>query len=111
MSRSPGERLTEAVPREICQRESIRAVLGGSIVTVGSHYVVALNATNCATGESIAREQREAGSKETVLTELGQAGAILRARLGESLASIQKFDAPIERATTSSLDALRAFTE
>ena len=111
MSRSPDERVTDALAREICQRESMKAVLGGSIVTVGSHYVVALNATNCATGESIAREQREAGSKETVLTELGRAASSLRARLGESLASIQKFDAPIERATTSSLDALRAFTE
>jgi tetratricopeptide (TPR) repeat protein/predicted Ser/Thr protein kinase len=111
MSRSPDERVTDALAREICQRESIKAVLGGSIVTVGSHYVMALNATNCASGESIAREQREAGSKETVLAELGHAASSLRARLGESLASIQKFDAPIERATTSSLDALRAFTD
>jgi serine/threonine protein kinase/tetratricopeptide (TPR) repeat protein len=111
MSRSPDERVTDTLAREICQRESIKAVLGGSIVMVGSHYVVALNATNCATGESIAREQREAGSKETVLTELGQAATSLRARLGESLASIEKFDAPIERATTPSLEALRAFTE
>jgi len=111
MSRSPDERVTDAVAREICQRESIRAVLGGSIVMVGSHYVVSLNATNCATGESLAREQREAGSKETVLAELGRAASSLRARLGESLASIQKFDAPVERATTSSLEALRAFTE
>ena len=73
--------------------------------------MVALNAANCATGESIAREQREAESKETVLTELGQAATSLRARLGESLPSIEKFDAPIERATTPSLEALRAFTE
>ncbi len=111
MSRSADERVTDTLAREICQRESIKAVLSGSIVMVGSQYVVALNATNCASGESIAREQREAGSKETVLAELGQAASSLRARLGESLASIQKFDAPIERATTSSLEALRAFTE
>ncbi|HVH26152.1 MAG TPA: protein kinase [Vicinamibacterales bacterium] len=111
MSRSPDERVTDTLAREICQRESIKAVLGGSIVMVGSQYVVALNAANCATGESIAREQREAGSKETVLTELGQAATSLRARLGESLPSIEKFDAPIERATTPSLEALRAFTE
>lgn len=111
MSRSPDERVTDTLAREICQRESIKAVLGGSIAMVGSHYVVALNAANCVTGESIAREQREAGSKETVLTELGRAATSLRARLGESLASIEKFDAPIERATTPSLEALRAFTE
>jgi tetratricopeptide (TPR) repeat protein len=111
MSRSPDERVTDTLAREICQRESIKAVLGGSIVMVGSQYVVSLNAANCATGESIAREQRQAASKETVLAELGQAASSLRAKLGESLASIQKFDAPIERATTSSLEALRAFTE
>ena len=111
MSRSPDERVTDTLAREICQRENIKAVLGGSIVMVGSQYVVALNAANCATGESIAREQREAGSKETVLTELGRAATSLRARLGESLPSIEKFDAPIERATTPSLEALRAFTE
>ena len=111
MDRSPDERVTDALGREICQREGIKAVLGGSIITVGSHYVVALNAANCTTGESIAREQREAASKEQVLTELGKAASSLRAKLGESLASIQKFDTPIEKATTSSLEALRAFTE
>jgi Flp pilus assembly protein TadD len=72
---------------------------------------VALDAANCATGEFIAREQREADSKERVLTELGQAASSFRARLGESLASIQKFDAPIEKATTNSLGALRSYTE
>jgi eukaryotic-like serine/threonine-protein kinase len=111
MSRSPDERVTDTLAREICQREAISIVLGGSIVTIGSHYVVALNAASCASGEVIAREQREAESKELVLTELGQAASSLRAKLGESVASLQKFDTPVERATTSSLEALRAFTQ
>jgi len=111
MARSPDERVTDAIGREICKRERIKAVLGGSIAMLGSHYVVALNAANCTTGESLASEQREAASKEQVLTELGKAATSLRGRLGESLASIQKFDTPIEKATTSSLEALRAYSE
>src|SRR5262249_53158486 len=70
-----------------------------------------LDAINCGTGDSLARDQREAASKERVLTELGQAASNIRARLGESLASLQKFDVPIEKATTNSLEALRPFTE
>jgi tetratricopeptide (TPR) repeat protein len=111
MARSPNERVTDAIAREICQREGIKAVLGGSIAALGSHYVVTLNAVNCVTGESLAREQLETDSKEHVLTELGKAAVSMRGRLGESLASIQKFDTSIERATTSSLEALRLFTE
>jgi tetratricopeptide (TPR) repeat protein len=111
MARDPDERLTDAIAREICQREGFKAVLGGSIAALGSHYIVTLNALNCATGESLAREQREADSKEHVLTDLGQASSSMRARLGESLASIQKFDKPIEQVTTSSLEALRAYTK
>jgi len=111
MGRSPDERITGAVAKEICQRERIKAVLGGSIAGLGSHYVVGLDAVNCVTGESLAREQREADSKEHVLRELGQAASALRTRLGESLASMQKFDKPIEEATTTSLEALRAFSE
>ena len=111
MARSPDERVTDTVGREICQRERIKALLSGSIAMLGTHYVVSLNAANCTTGESLASEQREAASKEQVLTELGKAATSLRGRLGESLASIQKFDTPIEKATTSSLEALRAYTE
>ena len=88
--------------------KALKAVLNGSIAALGSHYVVALDAVNCATGESLAREQREAESKELVLQELGKAASSLRKRLGESLVSLQKFDAPIEKATTTSLEALRA---
>jgi serine/threonine protein kinase/tetratricopeptide (TPR) repeat protein len=111
MELPPNQRITRSVAREICQRAAIKAVLEGSIAPLGSHYVIALDALNCSTGEPIAREQREATSKEQVLRELGKAASSLRARLGESLASIQKFDAPIEKATTNSLEALRPFTE
>jgi tetratricopeptide (TPR) repeat protein len=112
MARPPDEKVTDAVAREICQREGLKAVLGGSIVGLGSNYVLTLNAVNCATGESLAREQREAGSKEQVLATLGAAASSLRVKLGESLPSIQKTDVPTEdKVTTSSLEALRAYTE
>jgi serine/threonine protein kinase/tetratricopeptide (TPR) repeat protein len=104
-------RITETVARNICQREGLRAVLVGSIAALGSHFVITLDALNCVNGESLAREQREASTKELVLQELGKAASSLRKRLGESLASLEKFDAPIERATTTSLEALQPFTE
>jgi eukaryotic-like serine/threonine-protein kinase len=110
MGRAPDDRVTNAVAREICEREGIKAMLGGSITGLGSQYVIALDAANCRTGESLAREQKAANSKEDVLKVLGQAASNLRAKLGESLSSIQKFDAPIERATTNSLEALRAYS-
>jgi serine/threonine protein kinase/Flp pilus assembly protein TadD len=110
MGRSPDERVTKEVAREICQRQGIKALLTGSIASLGSHYVITLEALNSQTGEAIAREQVEAESKEQVLKTLGGAATKLREKLGESLASIQKFDAPVEQATTSSLEALKAFT-
>ncbi len=110
MGRSPDERVAPAVAREVCQREGIKAVLTGSITSMGSHYVINLEAGNCATGESLAREQVEATSKEQVLSALGKATTALRSKLGESLASVQKFDKPLEQATTGSLEALKAFT-
>ena len=111
MGRSPEERLTGAVAREVCQRGGIKAMLVGNIDPLGSHYVINLNAVNCQNGDSIASEQVEATQKEEVLNALGKAAAGLRRRLGESLSSIQKFDAPIEHATTPSLEALKAFTQ
>src|SRR5262245_25011348 len=111
MNRPPDERITGAVAREICQRQGLKAMLGGSIASLGSHYLITLKAENCATSQSIAGDQREAGSKEQVLAEVGRATTSLRGKLGESLASIQKFDAPLEAVTTSSLDALRNYTE
>jgi eukaryotic-like serine/threonine-protein kinase len=110
MGRSSDERLTKEVAREICLREGIKAMLTGSISSLGSHYVIDLNATNVQTGDSIAREQAEAESKEAVLKGLDNAASNLRGKLGESVASIQKFATPLEQATTSSLEALQAFT-
>lgn len=110
MGRSPDERLTVPIAREICQRRGAKALLAGSVARLGSHYVIALEAMNCATGESLAREQVDAGGREQVLQAVGQATASLRGKLGESLSSIQKFDAPIEEVTTASLEALKAFS-
>jgi tetratricopeptide (TPR) repeat protein/predicted Ser/Thr protein kinase len=110
MGRSPDERVTGTVARELCEREGIKAMLNGSISVLGSHYVVSLDAVNCRTGDSLARQQAEAASKEEVLKAVGGATGNLRQRLGESLASVQKYDAPIERATTSSLEALKAYS-
>jgi len=110
MGQPEDARVTAAVGREICEREGIKAMLTGSIAALGSHYVITLDAVNARTGSGIAREQVEAQSKEKVLTALGQASTRLRAKLGESMGSIQAYDAPIERATTSSLEALKSFT-
>ncbi len=109
MGRPPDERVTGSVAREVCEREHIKAMLSGSIATLGSQYVVALDATNCSTGDSLAREQVTASSKEAVLSAVGKAASSLRGKLGESLASVQKFDTPVTEATTSSLEALKAF--
>jgi serine/threonine protein kinase/tetratricopeptide (TPR) repeat protein len=109
MGRSPDERVTKPIAREICEREGVKAMLAGSISGLGSHYVIAVDALNCRTGETLAREQVEAENKEKVLQVVGKATSRLRRKLGESLSSIQKLDAPIE-ATTSSLEALKAFS-
>ena len=110
MGRSPDERLTPDLARDVCQREGIKAVLNGAISTIGTQYVVDVNAVNCQTGDSLAREQVQADKKEQVLGAVGKAASSLRGKLGESLASVQKFDAPVEEATTSSLEALKAFS-
>ena len=110
MGRSPDTQLTSALAREICLREDAKVMLAGSIASLGSHYVINLSAVNCQTGEFAAQEQVEADSKEHVLQALGQSASSLRAKLGESLSSIQKFDTPVEQATTSSLEALKLFS-
>jgi len=110
MGRSPDERVSTEVAREICLREGAKAMLAGSIASLGSHYVIDLKAVNAQTGDSLAREQSEAESKEQVLKSLDRAATSLRRKLGESLGSVQKFAMPLERATTSSLEALQAFT-
>ncbi len=110
MGRPADDRITSDVAREIAQRNAVKAILAGSITSLGSHYVISLDVTNAATGESIAQEQMEAASKEQVLDALGKAVRGLRGKLGESLASLQKFDKPLSEATTSSLEALKALT-
>lgn len=111
MGRAPNERVTKDIAKEIAERQGIKAMILGSIANLGSHYVITLEAINAHEGDTIAREQGEAESKEQVLKTLGNAASQLREKLGESLTSIKKFDAPIEQATTSSLDALKAFTQ
>ncbi|HYK20868.1 MAG TPA: protein kinase [Pyrinomonadaceae bacterium] len=109
MGRSPDDRITRDIGREICERQGIKAMLTGSIASLGSHYVITLEAMNPRSGDPIAREQIEAENKEKVLSALGTAASNLRQKLGESLSSIQKYDVRIEQATTSSLEALKAF--
>ena len=110
MNRSPDERVTREVAREIARRQGIKALLAGSISRLGSHYVISLEAVNAETGDSITREQAEADSREQVLRKVGEAASKLRKNLGESLSSIEKYDTPIEQATTASLDALKSFS-
>lgn len=110
MGRPPDERITNEVAREICQREGVKAMLTGSIASLGSHYVINLTASNAQTGDSLATEQTEVASKEGVLKALDGSASDLRRKLGESLASVQQFATPLEQATTSSLDALKEFT-
>src|SRR6202142_1520627 len=109
MGRPADERVTGSVAREICEREHIKAMLSGSVASLGSQYVIAIDATNCATGDSLAREQVTAASKEAVLSAVGKAASSLRGKLGESLASVQKYDTSVTEATTSSLEALKAY--
>ncbi|HKM84638.1 MAG TPA: protein kinase [Terriglobales bacterium] len=110
MGRSPGDRITTDVGREICQRDGIKAMLNGSIDSVGGQYVVTLEATNASSGDSLGREQVQADRKEDVLNALHGAATKLRGQLGESLAMVQKYDMSLSQATTSSLDALKALT-
>jgi eukaryotic-like serine/threonine-protein kinase len=110
MGRSGDERVTRDVAREICQREGVKAMMLGSISSLGTHYVVTLEAVNAQNGDSLAREQVEAESKEQVLKSLDRAASSVRGKLGESIGSVQKFDTPLEAATTSSLDALKEFS-
>jgi serine/threonine protein kinase/tetratricopeptide (TPR) repeat protein len=110
MGRSADERVTNDVGREICQRQGIKALLTGSIAGLGNHYVITLSALNGTTGDALAREQVEVDSKEQMLKSLDKAASSLRQKMGESLASVQQFATPLEQATTSSLEALQAYT-
>ncbi len=109
MGRPTNERITVDVGRELCLRTGSKALLGGAISSLGSHYLLAVNAVACNSGDTLAKEQVDAASKEDVLKALSRAASSLRAKLGESLPSVQKFDVPIE-ATTSSLEALKNYS-
>ena len=109
MRRPPGAPITQEIALEICRREGIKAAVVGSIVPLGSHYAITLEALDSRQSNTLARIQVEAESKERVLHALSRAAADLRGQLGESLRSIQKFDALLER-TTSSIEALRAYS-
>jgi len=110
MGRSPDDRITSEVGREICQRDGIKAMLTGSIANLGNQYVITLEAINAANGESLGQEQAQASSKENVLESIDREVSSLRRKLGESLVSVQKYDKPLSEATTSSLEALKAFS-
>jgi serine/threonine protein kinase/Flp pilus assembly protein TadD len=109
MGRQPGDRVTRDVAAELCVRTGSKAILLGSISNLGGQYVVGIDAIGCSSGDTLAKEQEEAATKQDVLKALSTAAASLRGKLGESLASIQKFDVPVE-ATTTSLEALKAFS-
>jgi tetratricopeptide (TPR) repeat protein len=107
----PGDaRLTPQIARDVCQREGSKVYLSGSIASLGSQFVLGVNAMNCQTGDTLAEEQVRATGKEQVLAAMDKAAAKLRQKLGESLSTVQKFDIPIEQATTPSLEALQAYS-
>ena len=110
MGQAADTRLTPEIARDLCQRAGSKAYLSGSIASLGSQYVLGLKAVNCLTGDTLAEEQERATGKEQVLSTMDKAAPKIRAKLGESLSSIQKFDMPIEQVTTSSLEALKAYS-
>jgi eukaryotic-like serine/threonine-protein kinase len=110
MTRPADTKLTPEVTRELCQRAGSRAYIVGSIARLGSEYVLGLKALNCQSGDTLSQVQLTATSKEKVLNTLGDAASKLRGELGESLATVQKFDVPLEQATTSSFEALKAYS-
>jgi serine/threonine protein kinase len=111
MDRPPDAQMNNDTTRELCQRSNGRAMLMGSIDSVGSHYLIGLRAIDCQTGDTLASAKAEAINRDDVLKRLGDAGNDLREKLGESLASVQRYSKPLEQATTSSLEALKSFTE
>jgi serine/threonine protein kinase/tetratricopeptide (TPR) repeat protein len=110
MGHSSSDHLTRDVARELCLRTGSKVMIAGSISHLGSQYLLGLNAVDCNTGDSIAKEQVQTARKEDVVKDLGKAASSLRGKLGESIATIQKYDTPLEQATTSSLEALQAYS-
>jgi DNA-binding winged helix-turn-helix (wHTH) protein/tetratricopeptide (TPR) repeat protein len=111
MGRQPSESLTEAVAQEVCARNNGQAVIAGEIVSVGSHFLMTLDALNCGTGTAITREKSEAATKEKVLSGLDHMTEQIRRQLGESPLSIKQFDVPLQQMTTKSFDALVAYSQ
>jgi tetratricopeptide (TPR) repeat protein/predicted Ser/Thr protein kinase len=110
MAKPKDARLTAEVARDVCQRTASAATIEGSISSLGSQYVLSLKAVNCRTGDLLAQEQVTASGKEQVLTALGNGATKLRGKMGESLASVRKYNAQPENVTTPSLEALQAYT-
>jgi tetratricopeptide (TPR) repeat protein len=110
MGRPAGDRLTPEVTREVCQRTGGKAMLTGSVAGLGSQYVIGLKAVNCQSGDVLAQAQEQAANKEGVLKALDVAAVRLRGKLGESLSTVREYAAPLEDATTPSLEALKAYS-
>src|SRR5262249_35463510 len=110
MGQPPDAKLTPAIAREVCQRTESAAVLDGSIARIGSQYLLTLKAINCESGKTLASTETQAGDQNHVLDALGKVSIEIRNKLGESLSTIQKFDTPLEQATTPSLEALKAYS-
>jgi tetratricopeptide (TPR) repeat protein len=111
MNRSGSERLTQDLAREVCVRSNSKAYLTGSIASIGAHYLIGLKAVNCQNGDTLASTEAEANSRDEVLKGLSQAGGQLREKLGESISSVEKFNKPLSQVTTSSLEALEAYSQ
>ncbi len=111
MAKPRGTKLTPEVARDLCQRAGAKAYIAGAIASLGRQYVIGLDAVNCTSGDPLAQEQVTAENKEHVLKALGEASTKLREKLGESLSTVEKFDTPLDQATTPSLEALKALSE
>ena len=110
MGHKPGDPLDDELARQICLRNHAKAFIAGSIAGLGTQYLLNAKAVNCSTGDVLAHQQTQVARKEDVIRALGEQSTLLRSKLGESLGSIQKFDVPLEQATTPSLEALQAYT-
>jgi eukaryotic-like serine/threonine-protein kinase len=110
MGQKPDAMLTPEIARELCQRTASTAVLDGSIAQIGSQYLLTLTAVNCASGETVASAEAQASDKNHVLDALGKTASEIRKKLGEALSTVQKFDTPLQQATTPSLEALKFFS-
>ena len=110
MGQKPDAKLTPEIARELCQRAGGRAVINGSIAQIGTQYLLTLKAVNCSNGELLASTEAQAGGKSLILDALGKAASDIRNKLGESLTTVQKFDTPLQQATTPSLEALQAYS-